>query len=253
MSLRILSYNILEGGEDRLSHIAHTIERQRPDVVALLEANSRTNAETLAQQLGMSLSFGEGNSEYYVAWLSRLPVVRTENYRRSVFSKTLLKIEVPWENTIVALFATHLSAGRKQENEQDRVAEMREILSILQQHKQQPHVLVGDMNSLCPGDEIDIATYLATATEKGEEKMRPDEFVREVVALVLQAGYTDCYRKLHPQERGYTYKLPSRPSLRLDYIFASPDLTAHLTACDIVADDEARSASDHLPIWAQFS
>lgn len=56
MALRILSYNILAGGEDRLPFIANIIQQQQPDVAALLEARSRSNVETLAHQLSMSFT-----------------------------------------------------------------------------------------------------------------------------------------------------------------------------------------------------
>src|SRR5437870_2903366 len=118
MALRLLSYNILMGGEDRLQHIVHVIEQQQPDAVALLEANERTNAETLARQLKMNLVFGTANNEFHVAWLSRLPIVRTENHRLAQLAKTLLEIEVQWEGIHITLFATHLWAGRNQESEQ---------------------------------------------------------------------------------------------------------------------------------------
>src|SRR5947208_10023395 len=65
MTLRILSYNILWGGEDRLPLIARVIQLQQPDVVALLEANSRPKAEALSQQLGMNLIFGNANSAFH--------------------------------------------------------------------------------------------------------------------------------------------------------------------------------------------
>jgi len=97
MALRVLSYNILMGGEDRLLHIVSVIQKQQPDMVALLEANSRSNAEMLAKQLGMNLTFGEANSEFHVAWLSRLTNINTENYRLSILAKTLLEIEILWE------------------------------------------------------------------------------------------------------------------------------------------------------------
>src|SRR5690242_232956 len=133
MTLRVLSYNILYGGEDRLSHIAHVIATQQPDVVALLEANSRANAEVLADQLGMQLVFGEANNIFHIAWLSRLPLLQTENYRLPILSKTLLKIEFAWKDTVLALFAAHLHAGREIESEQYRAREMQAILAILQQ------------------------------------------------------------------------------------------------------------------------
>jgi len=64
MALRILSYNILAGGQDRLPLIARVIQKQQPYVVALLEARNRSHAEALAEQLGKSLKFGEANNIY---------------------------------------------------------------------------------------------------------------------------------------------------------------------------------------------
>ena len=251
MSLRLLSYNILYGGEDRLPHIRNVIQRQQPDAVALLEANEQSNAETLARQLQMRLAFGPANSEFHVAWISRLPIERVRNHRQAIFSKTLLEIEMRWQDTPLSLFATHLSAGRDQESDAYRAKEMRAILDILRQCERPAHVLVGDFNSLHPTDSADIPLYLATAAEEGEEQLSADQFPRQVIPLPLEAGYTDCYRALHKHEPGYTYKLPS-PSLRLDYIFASPVLAARLSQCDVVTEAEAGIASDHLPIVAEF-
>lgn len=43
MTLRILSYNILAGGEGRLPLLLRVIKKQQPDVIALLEARSRSH------------------------------------------------------------------------------------------------------------------------------------------------------------------------------------------------------------------
>jgi exodeoxyribonuclease-3 len=252
MTLRVLSYNILCGGEDRLPRIANVIKQQRPDVVALLEANSRANAETLAQQAGMRLIFGEANTEFHVAWLSRLPVLHAENYCLPMLTKTLLHIDVAGEGGPISLFATHLKAGRRPEDEQFRSREVRAILSVLHTLVEQPHALVGDFNSLHPTDETNLPLYLSTAAEEGEENLSAEALPRQAIPLVLEAGYSDCYRALHPAEPGYTYAAPN-PSLRLDYIFASSALAGRLRACDRVTDAEALVASDHLPIWAEFA
>lgn len=250
MALRIMSYNILMGGEDRLPYIVDVIQQQQPDAVALLEANDYTNAQALAQQLGMELVFGTANSEFHIAWMSRLPVKHTENHRRAVFTKTLLEIEVDWEGTPVSLFATHLHAGREREKEQYRISEVHAILDILR-GQTRPHILVGDFNSLHLPDRTDIQTYLATAPNLGEEHMNEEQIPRRVLPLLLDAGYVDCYRALHPDTPGYTYKLPA-PFLRLDYIFISPSLRERLSDCDVITTERAKIASDHLPIWAVF-
>lgn len=252
MTLRVLSYNILTGGEDRLPLIASVIQKQQPDVLALLEANSRSNAEALAHQMDMSLTFGEANerTQTHVAWLSRCPVIHAENYPLPIFAKTLLKIEILWEGSPLALFAAHLKAGQDMENDQHRAKEMRVILDMLQSLGEQPHMLVGDLNTIHPTDQPNVSAYIASRRAKGENKPEP-QFPRLVIPLLLEAGYVDCYRTLHPMTSGYTYKLPT-PGLRLDYIFASPLVARRLYECDVVTSGEAEIASDHLPIWAEF-
>jgi exodeoxyribonuclease III len=252
VTLCILSYNILEGGKDRLPLIGDVIQQQQPDVVALLEARSHSNVEALAQQLGMSLTFGEANNinQDHVVWLSHIPVARMYNHRLPVFAKTLLEIEIPWNGTPLALFATHLKAGQDLESEQRRVSEMQEILAILRQRSDQPHILVGDLNTLHPTDRPNTPEYIATLKERGETMPEP-QFPRQVIPLLLEAGYVDCYRMLHPSIEGYTSHT-THPALRVDYIFASAVLARRLYECDVVTGAETELASDHFPIWAEF-
>ncbi|SRR5579884_2286848 len=252
MALKILSYNILSGGQDRLPLIASIIRKQQPDVVSILEANSYSNVEALAHQLKMHLTFGEANerSQTHIAWLSRFPVLQSENYRLPIFAKTLLKIEILWEGTPLALFAAHLKAGQYQENDQHRAEEVRTILDILRPLGEKLHLLAGDLNTIHPTDQLDVSRFLASRGRKGENEPAP-QFPRLALPLLLDAGYVDCYRALHATTPGYTYKLPT-PGLRIDYILASPTLAHHLQACDIVIGEEAERASDHLPIWATF-
>lgn len=253
MTLCILSYNILAGGENRLPLIASVIQQQQPDIVALQEARSRSNAEALAHQLDMSFTFGEAHNtnKDHVVWLSRLPVIHAENHPLPIFAKTLLEIEVIWKGMPLALFTTHLKAGQDLEGEQRRVAEMQAILQLLQAHQNQSQVLVGDFNTLHPTDHPNVSAYVAVLKARGEEAPTP-QFPRKVIPLLLEAGYVDCYRALHPftpEDTSYT----SHQALRVDYIFASSRLAERLSACDIIREGDAQSASDHFPIWVGFS
>jgi exonuclease III len=252
MALRILSYNILAGGEDRLPLIARIIQQQQPDVVALMEARNRPNAEALAQQLGMSLTFGEANNsnQNHVVWMSHLPMIHSENHRLPVLSKTLLEIQILWEETPVALFATHLQAGQNHESEHYRIAEIQAILELLHSHSNQLHAMVGDLNTIHPSDQPNTPMYITALRAKGVEAPDP-RFPGKVIPFLLEAGYVDCYRALHPTTAGYTFPTPYR-ALRIDYIFASPMFAQRLYACDIVTGEDAEKASDHFPIWAEF-
>ncbi len=243
MTMKVLSYNIRMGGGGRLPEIATIVRRQRPDAVALLEATSRANAETLAGELGMHLAFGGASNEIHVAWLSRLPIRRRENHRRAALAKTLLEVEVAWERMPLRLFATHLASRHDVPLPEEEVPV---ILDVLYPIANEPHLLVGDLNALRPGDPVGPPP--PGVTKWGDAA---DDAPRRAIQLLVEAGYVDCYRMLHPQEPGYTYPADA-PWMRLDYVFASPQMAARLCACDLVAGEEARRASDHFPLWAEF-
>jgi len=243
-SVKIISYNIQEGGSGRLSSIASVLRQQEPDIVALLEAGNRANVEALAHELSMEIAFGEANTPIgHMAWLSRLPIHRAENHRHPGLAKTLLEIEVNWADVPLHLFATHLSSRW---DPPEPVEEIPIILDLLRSLADQPHLLVGDFNALRPGDPVGP---LPEGVEKRGDAA--DGAPRDAIRLLLDAGYIDCYRAQHSQSPGYTYP-STRPWLRLDYIFASPPIAASLHDCDIVNADDAVTASDHLPIWAVF-
>lgn len=243
MPLKVLSYNIREGGRGRLPELARVIRQQQPDVVALLEATSWVRAALLARRLGMRLTFGRANNAFHVAWLSRLPVTGSANHRLPTLAKTLLELEVRWDGAPLRLFATHLAAG------QDVLHPAQEapvILELLRPLADQPHLLLGDFNALHPADTVGPPPW-------GEEEMNEaiDGDPRQAIRCILTAGYVDCFRALHPETPGYSYPAAT-PWLRLDYIFASPPLAARLSACDVVHDELAARASDHFPVWAEF-
>ena len=125
--MRVLTYNIWNGGRGRLPLIEQVIRSQAPDVVALQEVTDRRAAAGLAGRLGMEYVHGDANSAFGVAWLSRRPVDYAENHRLPELAKTLLRIDVSG----FALFATHLVHGRDRASERVRVREVETILEVL--------------------------------------------------------------------------------------------------------------------------
>jgi endonuclease/exonuclease/phosphatase family metal-dependent hydrolase len=171
--------------------------------------------------------WGEANSPYAVAWMSRAPIERSVNHRLPVLDKTLLGIEVDGRR----LFATHLSAGRTFADEPHRIDEMRAVLDVASD----ADVLVGDFNAVHPDDEI--------GPPPPEEKL--DHVSRRPIELALEAGFVDCFRESNRTERGWTYTT-GNPWARLDYVFAR---TGPQT-CRVV--ESAGAASDHFPVVAEF-
>jgi endonuclease/exonuclease/phosphatase family metal-dependent hydrolase len=80
---------------------------------------------------------------------------------------------------------------------------------------------------------------------------------RGTIARLLDSGYVDCFRELHPRAHGYTCAT-WMPAARIDYVFADRLMAARLRSCDVVGgrrwpDREATIASDHHPLVAEFA
>ncbi len=77
---------------------------------------------------------------------------------------------------------------------------------------------------------------------------------RGSIRLLRNAGYVDSFRRMNPHEWGFTCPAAA-PAGRIDFIFASPDLAARLSACRVITETDGLSAdeaSDHLPVVADF-
>jgi len=241
--LKLMSWNIQEGGDGRMDAIAALIRAHKPDCVALLEVDSRRNAEVLASELRMRLTYAEANCPSAVAWLTTQPPIKAENHRLPQLAKTLLEIELEWDGAPLCLFATHLGSRW---NIQKPAEEVVTILEVLAGSGGDRRILAGDLNALRPGDRV--GTPPKGETRRGDAV---DGAPRLAIGRLLEAGYVDCFRHQHARRRGFTYPSQS-PWLRLDYIFASPGLAPYIDCCDVIETRLARRASDHLPIVASF-
>jgi endonuclease/exonuclease/phosphatase family metal-dependent hydrolase len=178
---RILTYNILVGGARRIDQIAQMIRAAHPDVVGLVEATNPRVVEELAERLGMEYRMtGSGTHlrDWQVAVLSRLPITRAQVHLRPGFlSKPMLEVSVQEEGGYeLTLFVAHLVASfaySARGGESVRRAEMSEILRIMAEKKGEPHLLMGDFNSLAPGDTLKasrLLRYLVNMDELGYAK-----------------------------------------------------------------------------------
>src|SRR5205823_2045408 len=121
--MRIVSYNILDGGEGRADPLAEVILAQRPDVVALLEADDAVTLERIARRLKMDFIQAKAERRSS-ALLSRWPIVETINHaamnptiKQSFLEATVRLPEgVDWPIGVL-----HLPAGAEQRDEDDRM------------------------------------------------------------------------------------------------------------------------------------
>ncbi len=108
--MRLITYNILDGGEGRADPIAEVIEAQNPDIVALIEADCPAVNERIARRLNMDFIHAAGQSDS-VAILTCWTIVESINHGalHRELSKSCVEalIKSP-EGKLWPIFALHL-------------------------------------------------------------------------------------------------------------------------------------------------
>jgi exodeoxyribonuclease III len=119
--------------------------------------------------------------------------------------------------------------------------------------RKEPVLLAGDYNVM-PAD-LDVYN---PARWIDDALFRPE--VRVAFHKLLAQGWSDAIRKLHPEEKIYTFwdyfrnAWGRNAGLRIDHLLLNPHLAGRLAAAGV--DREVRGwekASDHVPAWIELS
>jgi endonuclease/exonuclease/phosphatase family metal-dependent hydrolase len=245
VTIRLLSYNIQRGGTGREDALLSVIGECKPDIVVFQEATRPAVIEALAKRCGMTIS--AALPKLSLGFMSRIPIAHYEWHRPRVSRHAFLEI-VP-EGMSFRVFGVHLSAVFAAWTESRRVFELRAMLNGIKRHQHGFHALVGDFNTIAPGELLDFKTL--------PQKVRATVWLSggtirwRTIQIVKDAGYTDAFRTLHPADPGLT--LPaSKPQVRLDYLFVPEPHLDRVASCEVVRSESAAKASDHLPLLSEL-
>ena len=254
--MRLLTYNIREGGVGRAEQIAAVIKAAAPDVVALQEARDPAVVGLIARLAGFEF-FGSRTS-HSTGFLSNVPVLN-HAWRHPPRTRHAL-LEVSLADGFPRLFVLHLRAWFSKWTERQRARELRGLLDgIKEQLKKENnafafHVLAGDFNALAPGEHFDsspMPTWI-----RGMIWISGRDIARSTIEMMQADGYVDAWRTVHPDldnERGYTFPVWN-PHTRLDYVFTPGKYASRFKACEVRKTPEVtRSASDHFPLLVDIS
>jgi endonuclease/exonuclease/phosphatase family metal-dependent hydrolase len=254
--LRLLTYNIREGGVGRAEQIAEVIAAAEPDVVALQEAIDPSVVERIATLAGFRY-FGSRRS-YSAGFLSNLPVL-AHGWRRPPRTRHAL-LEVSLADGFPRLFVLHLRAWFSNWTERQRARELRGLLDgIHAQLKRENnafafHVLAGDFNALSPGEKLDSSRMPRWI--RGMIWLSGRDIARSTIEMMKTDGYIDAWRALHADhetEPGYSFPVWD-PHVRLDYVFTPAQFASRFAMCEVRrAPATVRTASDHFPLLVEIS
>jgi len=258
-TLRVMTYNILEGAKDRLDVVAAVVRAADPDVLGVTEANGFDDAKRLRdveKAFGMKAVLGRAKSGFHVAIFTKSAwTVESSGPEFYPFFHAALwaKLRLDKDRHFTAVVA-HLNPFSPDE----RLAEVRALCRHAAPGEKA--VLMGDFNCMAPGDDIDASVLelprniLARFIKEAGD---PVEFDRREIALAEWAGFEDVYRKLQPKKPGWTlmttrFGAALRSRMRIDYLLATSGLARRAVTAEVIETHESRRASDHYPLMAEF-
>jgi endonuclease/exonuclease/phosphatase family metal-dependent hydrolase len=247
VTLKLLSYNIRFGGRGREQSLAETIVAAAPDLVVFQEAIDPVVIERLSA--ATKFPFWAARRNHSIGFLSRTQVDYYEWHYPAGARHSFLEIVPAGGRTRV--FGLHLSARFSKWDERRRTREIRSLLDGIKRHQNGFHVLVGDFNTLAPSDVLEL--HRLPAWIRALIWISGRKLQRESIQLVLDAGYSDGFRMLHPDDKGYTFPTWD-PHVRLDYVFVPRTFANRLTNCEVITEpnERVRAASDHCPLVAEL-
>lgn len=246
MIVKLLSYNIRFGGRGRERELAEVILGVAPDLVVFQEAIDPNVIQRLAS--ATDLPHWAARREHSIGYISRLKPNHHEWHYPAGAKHSFLEIVL--EGSEARIFGLHLSSMFSKWSERRRVREIRALLQSIERHQHGFHVLVGDFNTLAPGEILDVRRMPAWI--RGLVWLSGRDIQRETIQLMKDANYTDGYRLLHPSDKGYTFPVWD-PHLRLDYVFLPNGFAGRLVQCEVITDSAVTTrASDHHPLLAHL-
>jgi len=244
--VKLLSYNVRFGGRGRERELAQVIRVVAPDLVVFQEAIDPHVIGRLST--ATDLPFWAARREHSIGYMSRLEINHHEWHYPAGAKHSFLEIVL--EGSEARIFGLHLSSMFSKWSERRRVREIRALLKSIERHQHGFHVLVGDFNTLAPGEVLDVRRMPAWI--RGLVWLSGRDIQRETIQLMKDANYVDGFRLLHPADKGYTFPVWD-PHLRLDYVFIPSAFADRLIECEVVSQLEAAAkASDHFPLLAQL-
>jgi len=255
--VRILNWNIGHGGGSRIPAICRHIAELSPDLVVLTEFRERNESALRASLEALNYPFivtsGPTGTENGLLVAARRRIEPDPEVERpEIDAERWLPMRVP--DLDLELLALHIPGapdnkfvdGYGISGTKRKELLWTRTIEYAKARTGRNAVLVGDFNT---GVRIDAEGAM----------FKQSHFMTEL----LETGFIDTWRHLHPGKRDYTWYSKRRDKatgrtedhngFRLDYTFIAPALRAAITAADILHGPRHAGASDHAVVLVELA
>ena len=253
--MKLMTYNILGGWEDRIDLIIETVLEESPDYLVINEANSfvpdvsgHLERLTDATELSYAVAAPSGEDTFHVLLFSEKPFEYTQFLTPLVRAGAFAMIDTAFGQ--ITIVGTHLTPF----TEQERLTEIRSILKAVETHPNT--IIMGDLNALSPHDDYSHLTWEEMNTIQ-REKFTTDQQLRyDTIRCIEEAGFVDAAvlrdaNHLPTSPTAITHDI-AHADMRLDYIFVSQPLAESVIDYRVVKDENTEIASDHYPVVVEL-
>jgi exodeoxyribonuclease III len=251
--IRVVSWNV-NGIRARWPRLVELLSEQQPDVVCLQETRCPDHRFPYGQlrDLGYEAQHSCGENGAGVAILVRADheVDRRSlalDHDHDMAAGRWLQVTLDG----LTISSVYVPAGSLDE-ECDAEAKLAFLEAIARQvygEQERPMLITGDFNVAPTDQDVYEPTWLEDSSHTGAAER---ESVREIIE---EGELVDVYRRLHPEERGYTCwdqrdgHYARDYGLRIDLALASEHLTPYVTRCDVNHTyRQGRKPSNHAPL-----
>jgi exodeoxyribonuclease-3 len=248
--MRVMTWNIKNGGHGRLDAIAEVIGRERPDILALQEL--RGLDRSLAGRVGMTAYVAGSVFGQPVAVLVRPPLsIEAARPVRWRLHHAAAVVRVTTGAGPLTVVSTHL-------NPFSPYRRMREArwLAARFGSRRRPVLLAGDLNSLDP--DTDHTSELARLGDRYRRRHLAADGTVDTRAIAAFTGghFTDLWAAVGEGD-GATAPTsegggPEFSGMRLDYLMATRPVARLAVRARVVRGGAAEYASDHYPVLAEW-
>ncbi len=247
-----MTYNLFEGAHQSYSQLVDFVISHNVDVLCLQEVNGWQDNDfailkDFAEKCSFSYyAFGNSNTEFKLATLSRIPIVSQIVYTDS-FWHCLIETTVKTDNKELAVYNLHLNPKW----EGPRIKEAKKLLSLIDTGV--PTLIAGDFNSISRQDNYSTSVFEELQSH-GITKFGREELEYFTNDILESSGLIDAAAKLQNTSTtvpsGFNSDKNHEVPLRLDYVFVSPPLATAIDSVEVIKNATTDSISDHYPVLA---
>ncbi len=254
--MKLITYNISNGGEDRFDSVIEIVSDENPDFLIINEANGfeRNDNQKLKEfsekiklpYFQLSLS---GEYDYHTAVFSKYPFKEIEGLKPLRNAGIIAVIET--ELGEIAIVGVHLTP----DTEDLRLKEIGLIVG--RQKKYQNKILMGDMNSLSATDDYNQGIIKEFDEAQLNKFTTNGKFRFDVINKIISIGYMDTAVIFGKQKESTVPTKINKDeahliSMRVDYAFISDSLKNKVKNYSVIKNNLTEKSSDHYPVVIEF-